>query len=61
MTALDMRYGRQGGRVVPFVAGNTVMCRVCGSRTVNPAGVHEGCRGQLSLLDGVQLALFSDE
>lgn len=56
-----MRYGRQGGRVVPFVAGNTVMCRVCGSRTVNPAGVHEGCRGQLSLLDGVQLALFSDE
>lgn len=45
MTSLDMRYGRQGGRVVPFRQRPTDRrCEVCGGPMVDDtADVHRDC------------------
>lgn len=44
MTARDIRYGRQGGRVVPWdVPPPPRLCRVCGMAVVTGGDVHAGC------------------
>lgn len=43
MTARDIRYGRQGGRVVPWDVIEPGICRVCGMRTITGGDLHAGC------------------
>lgn len=59
MTARDIRYGRQGGRVVPWdVPTDARPCDVCGAAVVTGGDRHHGCGAEPT---DDQPSLFDDD